>query len=297
MNIVAFLFIAVILILAFYPDIKASIESEGVFKCDKSALKDDAKVINVKTGTAGSKVKRKFRIVVQFDDDSKYIKVVNPGTTETHFTTQRIMLHPHQQKEVIEEAISKHNSYLHDKDNIINKQASVVSKNENKEDTVCQIISTVNDVFNSLNEYMLEHQEVVLDSSKQKRLDKDEKGVDITNTSKCYLVSYYCAVIEYWSGKKDLSNKLIEYCNTYCSIIDNLNMKNTQNKLKDFTKHVLELNTAAYIKRMNATKERNLNESITLLGENFLNENFNQKCSDYNITILKNSANKILEFI
>lgn len=96
-----------------YDNAVAKTERGGrVKKMDAARLNRDAKIIDVKTTTVGTKTKKEFRINVIFDDGFEYVKVVKPADTSVRFTTYTFTLSREQKMEVITEAIREHNKAL-----------------------------------------------------------------------------------------------------------------------------------------------------------------------------------------
>ena len=77
-----------------------------------SNLKSDAKIVDIKTQTTGTKGNKYFRIIVKFNDGFQYTKAVKPTTSSMVFTTINYTLSVEDKANVIKEAISEHDKAL-----------------------------------------------------------------------------------------------------------------------------------------------------------------------------------------
>lgn len=163
----------------------------------------------------------------------------------------------------------------------------------------------INGVVEKLNEYMIDVPEVVLDQTKQKNLLKEDGTID--NKYRINLASYYCAILEWYCSNKRASEGIVKYIDDTFPFMDKKIAQDMFNKSADqskkaehaflhFTESLMNLQIATHVKRMNGSSRTiAVAKMPEAMGDTVLNEYFNQKCSDFNRTLLRESLNKIIE--
>lgn len=163
----------------------------------------------------------------------------------------------------------------------------------------------IDGVVIKLNEYMIDQPEIVLDQSKNKDLLNKEGKID--NNFRVGLASFYCAILKWYCSNKKASDDIVKYVDNNYPILDKTTAKqlweNSQDKSKKaehavfhITESIMNLQIATYIKRMdNSTETIPTHKMIDSLGDVVINERFNQKCSEYNSTLLRESVKHVIE--
>lgn len=107
------LVIGALIIFALKNSFQHSLERDGkVGECNPAKLRIDAKVIDIKVYTVGSKTNKSFRVVVLFDDGFNYAKVVNPTNKDNHFAYTTYTLSVEDKTSIINEAVAQHTRAL-----------------------------------------------------------------------------------------------------------------------------------------------------------------------------------------
>lgn len=154
-----------------------------------------------------------------------------------------------------------------------------------------------------LNNYMIDVPEILLNGNEYTNLlAADRKTID--NQFKIDLGTYFAGMVMWYSSNKKASDGIIEYCNENTPLmpkemVADLMRKNPNAKvnLMDTTKHLMALGVATYQRRIASTKNISVFEIPKACAGNLLNEYFNQKVSDYNLTLVVEGFNKVSRII
>lgn len=158
----------------------------------------------------------------------------------------------------------------------------------------------ISGVAERLEEYAKDVPEVVIDPDKKSLAPEGE----VDNSTKMALGIYYCSILEWYSSNRRASNGIMNYCDEHFPMIDRKTVENLAGKIPgknaEYYLHVTKIAMGAGIdvavKWMNeASRNIPTVKMPEAFGEVFINEKLNQKCTDFNKTLLSESLNQILE--
>lgn len=154
-----------------------------------------------------------------------------------------------------------------------------------------------------LNNYMINVPEILLNNNEYTNLlSADRKTID--NQFKIELGTYFAGMVMWYSSNKKASDGIIEYCNKNTPMVPRemaeelmIKVPSTKVNLLDTTKHLMALGVIIYQRRIAATKNISVFEIPKACARILLNEHFNQKVSDYNLTLVVEGFNKVSRII